>query len=317
MRRRLWWAMCSADTRATEDHGISLAYSDRSFDTHYPLNVDDSELSLDMQKLPVAKHKWTEMTFSLIITEITGLLQRLYQRPATPPDGLSSETSGNQITNDLITHFETTYLQYCDPNIPIQQATLLMSRLMIGKLTFAIRNQSLKRSGFEKDTPGATEENLDAACQVLEIDLQLQQDDILGNFRWLFETYTQYHMLTYVLWHLYVNPVGPSVARAWNVVNQSFEIAGRRGVSVETGSKWEVLHLLKGKAMKIRSSQNMEPSLADAAMDDLSASRNLTGEFGDSLDFTFGDASDWNMSAIGFPDWDRLMGNFTTRGYET
>jgi hypothetical protein len=190
--------------------------------------------------------------------------------------------------------------------------------MMIGKLDFVLRQQSLKRSGFEENTSSATEETLDAACQVLGINLQLQLDGLLGSFRWLVETYTQYHMLTYVLWHLCVRPVGPSVARAWNVIDQSFEIAGRRDVSVEAGSKWEILQRLKEKAMHIRHSQTMEPSMADAAMDDVAASRNLAGESGDNPnpDLTFGDAADWDINVMGFPDWNNFVGNFDTRGFE-
>jgi hypothetical protein len=218
------------------------------------------------------------------------------------------------MVNDLIAHLETKYLQYCDPNIPIQQATLLMSRLMIGKLAFAIRQQLFNRSNFEKNTSGATEEKLALACQILETYIQLQLDDILGSFRWLLETYTQYHMLTYVLWHLFVSPDCPGFARAWSFVDQSFVIAGRRDVTVEAGSKWKVLHLLKVKAMQIRHSQNMESSIPDTAIDALSASRSLNEEFGHNPEFMYGDASDWDMGEVGFPDWSRVVGNLTAEG---
>jgi len=191
-----------------------------------------------------------------------------------------------------------------------------MSRMMTEKLCFVIRLQSLKRSDFGNNTPGATEEALNAACQILELHLQLQLDDLLGNFQWLFESFAQYHMLTYVLWYLCVRPVGPGVAKAWNIIDQSFEIASRRDVSAEVGSKWEVLERLKEKALQIRDSQNMGLSMANAATDNLSPLHDLNGVSKDTIDLAFGDAANWDMTGLGFPDWSNLVGNFEMGGFE-
>lgn len=79
MRRRLWWYVCASDSRAAEDHGITLNNSDGSSDTRYPINVEDGELSPDMQELLTEKAKWTAMSFSLIMIETSHVLQQLYR----------------------------------------------------------------------------------------------------------------------------------------------------------------------------------------------------------------------------------------------
>lgn len=315
IRRRLWWNISSADSRAAEDHGISL--TEQASDTQYPSNIDDRDLFPDMQELPVQKQRWTEMTFPLVIIETSRVLQQLYQTPATSSSGVSNEASRMTLVNNLRDRFDNTYLKQCDPNIPIQQATLLMSRMMSEKLSFIIRLQSLKRSDFENNTSGAMEETLNAACQILDYHLQLQLDGLLGNFHWLTETFAQYHMLTYVLWHLCERPVGPSVARAWNVVEQSFEIASRRDISAEVGSKWEVLEWLKEKAVRVRDAQNMGLSMANTGgTDDMSELHNLNAESNGNPDLGFGDTANWDMAALGFPDWNNPVGNFDMGGFD-
>jgi hypothetical protein len=96
----------------------------------------------------------------------------------------------------------------------------------------------VSRCDAEKRASHATEDDLVAACRILEINLQLQSDDLLRGFRWHFETYIQYHLLTYVLWHLCVKPVGSTVERAWNAIDGSFELADHRDISFEPRSKW-------------------------------------------------------------------------------
>jgi len=312
MRRRLWWNIASTDSRAAEDHGIFLISSEGSSDTQYPLNIDDRELSPDMQVLPVAKLRWTEMTFPLIIIETTRVLQQLHQTPATSFNAISSEANKIKVVNDLVARFETTYLSHCDHNIPIEQATILMSRMMTEKLSCIIRLQSLKRSDFENNTP-ATEETLSAACKILELYLEFQLNDLLGKFHWLSERFAQYHMLTYLLWHLCVRPVGPSVVKTWDIVNKTFEVAIYRNSSA-VGSKWEVLRLLKEKAIQAREVQIMGSSMENAATDNLSALHDLSGESRETSDFTFGDAAHWDMTGLGIPDWNNLVGNFDMGG---
>jgi hypothetical protein len=166
---------------------------------------------------------------------------------------------------------ENAYLKHCDSNIPIQKATLLCARLMIAKLEFLIPQQCLNHCDSEKHVSHATEDTLVEACRILDMNLQLQLEDLLRGFRWFFETFTQYHLLTYVLWHLSVKPIGPNVERAWKAVERSFEIASHRDISGEPVSKWTVLQLLKDKAMRIRQSCDTELIMTNAALEDPSS----------------------------------------------
>ena len=292
MRRRLWGYLCAVDSRAAEDHGIALSTSNGNSDTHLPVNVDDNELFPDMQELPVGRAKWADISFSLTMIEISRALSHASSSSSVP-----SGSPSDQMLIDLTTRLEAVYLRYCDPNIPIQNATLLCANLMVAKLKFLVSHPWLNRRGDEQGVAQANDDTLAAACHILEINLQLQTEDLLRGFRWYFETYTQNHILTYLLWHLRVKPMGPGVDRAWSAIDETFKVAEHRNISC---SRWKVLQLLKENAMRIRQFCNTDNNTTDnryrepAVMNILSEGSEVT------LDESFWDFSGTNLDMRGF-----------------
>ena len=300
IRRRLWSYLCAIDSRAAEDHGLALSTSDGNSDTRLPVNVDDSELFPEIQELPVGKAKWTEMTFSLTMIETSRVLSQMYRTlDASSPGSVSSGSSSDQILINLTTRLEAAYLKYCDPNIPIQNATLLCANLMVAKLKFLISHPWITRRGAEQGVAQANDDTLTAACHILEINLQLQTEDLSRGFRWYFETYTQNHILTYLLWHLRVKPVGPGVERAWSATDASFTVGDHRNMSCEPGSRWKVLQLLKEKAMRIRQSCNTESNTNDSHSGE-PAAMNMTTERNEGPPDTTLDEGFWDFAATNF-----------------
>lgn len=63
IRRRIWHHICLIDHRSTEYHGYEPTLADvTAFDTRWPLNVNDSDLSSDMVDPPPERDGATEMT---------------------------------------------------------------------------------------------------------------------------------------------------------------------------------------------------------------------------------------------------------------
>ena len=257
-----------------------------------------------MQELPAVKTKWTDMTFSLTMIEISRVLSQVHRTPdASSPNSASSASPSNQLLTDLTTRLEATYLKYCDSNIPIQNATLLCVNLMVAKLKFLVSHPWLNRRGSEHNVAQITDDTLTEACHVLEIYLQLQTEDLLTGFRWYFETYTQNHILTYLLWHLRSKPVGPGVDRAWSAVDASFKIAEQRNnISREPGTRWKVLQLLREQAMRIRQSCEAE-SGDDAGLGGNAAASGMENGIGDGEEAATDlriDESFWDLTATDF-----------------
>ena len=84
MRRRLWWQICTLDVRASEDHGTDPSIVEQSFDTKFPLNINDADLTTDMKEQPEEHEGATEMTFDLIRYSLSTTVRRLNYMPPGP-----------------------------------------------------------------------------------------------------------------------------------------------------------------------------------------------------------------------------------------
>jgi hypothetical protein len=317
MRRRVWWYLCAADSRAAEDLGIAVCNVDQSSDTRLPLNVNDNELSPDMQELPAPKPRWTEMTFSLLKMELGQFIQQINQRPAVSSGDIPGESSRARALKDIRIRLEDKYLRYWDQNIPIQRASSLLTPIILAKLEFVIQQQSSQRRGARKTASDANEDTLESACRLLEMNLELQTDELLRGFHWYLRSYTQYHLITYVLWHLSVKPDTPNAERAWNALECSFQLAEHRYLTTEPGSKWTVLQLLREKALRIRETYHTAtPEDNNAALEQSFGMAYAAGELGDPTDIRRSGTWDWGMTShTDFQDWSDMVEDFDMRGF--
>jgi hypothetical protein len=67
------------------------------------------------------------------------------------------------------------------------------------KSEFLIQQQCHNHCDLEKHVSHVTEDTIVEAYWTIEMNLQLQLEDLLRGFRSFFDTYTWYHLLTYVL----------------------------------------------------------------------------------------------------------------------
>ncbi|KIM99329.1 hypothetical protein OIDMADRAFT_166955 [Oidiodendron maius Zn] len=318
MRRRLWWYLCAAEARAAEDYGISApCITGNPSETRFPSNLDDSDLTPEMTHLPMAKSSWTGMTFSIMIYETTVALPKLYRSsPATWNYEGSGGTTGSNILNEFSAQLNRRYLSHCNPDIPEQQATILIGRLLSIKTDFVMHQRSLNLSpNSTQEYYVATESLLDKACTILEIDLRTRTEDLLRDFRWLLAIYHQYYPLTYALWYLCVNPSSPHVERAWNAVDKTIEIGFHHGLPVKHGFKWMMVQGLRRKAVSIRESAQRQSTI-DHTDNGIVALGGFAAESGHASDGRVPDLSFWDMSTADFADWSTLMDNLNVYQFE-
>ncbi|KAL4964140.1 fungal specific transcription factor domain-containing protein [Aspergillus stella-maris] len=312
MRRRLWWHLWAKDSRASEDHGITVFNTyDFSREIDFPLNVNDNELDPGMSELSSSKSRWSEMTYPLIAIKANYALQRLHflTNPSSNKRPDTNEQTRKETIRRLTTHVEE-YNQNCNPNIPIQRATMLFTRIILRKLDFVSHQQLMTKSSsssskLEDRKSLATEEHFISACEILELHHQIRSDDLLREFHWAFEAYPQYHLLLYTLWHLGVKTIGPNVDRAWRA---------KRDIITVTGPKLAILPMMRTKAMRIRQSTNSDynglptgeekPGVLQPAMNHpaCSGAFDLAGHGGMSSD-----VMNWAAQDSVLPDWNTLI----------
>ncbi|CAK7265433.1 hypothetical protein SEPCBS57363_001581 [Sporothrix epigloea] len=299
IRRRIWGNMIKQDDRSAEDHGIDVGLPDVDTDIQEALNINDSEIYPEIKELPKPQMQWTEMTaavcirrLSMTVAHVVRLLTEM-KAAQLPSDNRSARwtflspdlpltearrvaimAERNQYVDDLLKQFNMM--------VPVQRASYKAVRLIQLKSDFITRLQLatiLARADGNNDTTTAddgssvpviaTEENLSLACEVIELNFDIMEDELIQDFRWTAEIYPQYHVLLYVLWHLCVQPAcnsNPSLRdRAWAVADGMYAMEDsrqrRQNVRVRN-SKWTMLMALRDKAIKVRTAMEAEKSSA-------------------------------------------------------
>lgn len=280
IRRRVWGHMIKQDDRASEDHGIDISLTDTNFDCQEALNINDRDIHPDMTSLPVPQMRFTEMTLPVCIRRLgitmAYMMRLLTEIKATQNGGGPSsarlardlpltEDRRQAIMADRNAYVEELLLQ-CNMVVPVQRATYKMVRLIQLKMDFVTRLQlaAILAAGMKSEADRhraiANEDHLRLACEVIEINVDIMEDELIQDYRWTAEIYPQYHTLLYVLWHLCVQPVPASNAalrdRAWAVAEGMYamEDARQKRQNVRgRNSKWAVLMALREKALRVRS----------------------------------------------------------------
>jgi len=313
VRRRLWWQILGSDGRAAEDHGLAAGPNggfDGFCDTKLPTNIDDRDISPATTTPPVSQQRWTEMTHFLVASEMYQALQQINRLSAS--NCADKMARLHDFLQGVKADMHTKYLQHCDPNIPAQKCSLLLGRLLLGKAEVFIRQQALRGLSPEETLAHATDETLALACDSLELCFEMKTDELLGNFQWLLSTFTEYHLLTYTLWHLCVRPDSAGADRAWTVVDKMFTLVEMQGAP---GAKWNVLRKLREKAAGIRRGMQGEGEGLDVAAvpapqvsgqqmgADLQQSMHQNPLDGAGASPMFNDAMVWDLGYLVFPDW--------------
>lgn len=235
-----------------EDHGITIAEQGYGGDTELPANIDDANIDEHTTEPVPSQPRWTEMSFILIIAEANKYLLPISQATTSPYDNPRAK----QILTQLKSTLHEKYTQYGDFDIPIHRMGIILSQILITKIEFHLRQKELgllvRASSTNPVNTKATQELLSMAVKTLNLGLRMHEDELLRGYRWLSSTYTQFHLLTYILWHLCVHPADPNAEEAWTGVNHHFDLVERDPSWPDPGPKWPMLVQLRIKALRIR-----------------------------------------------------------------
>ncbi|KAJ2907279.1 fungal-specific transcription factor [Zalerion maritima] len=300
MRRRLWWLIWAADTRAAEDHGLSVDTRESSVSVQLPLNVNDSAMDPESTRIePPQKAQWTNMTLSLIMIHMSiairdfqrAMAQSSINETITPQALEGLETLRRDVVKTFEKHVEE-LIAPCNLDIPVQRSAVLKARIVMRKFNFStslqVSNLGLRGRG-DPAVHGVnkpTKQRLEEACAILELKKEFLGDDLLRNWHWTSEMYPQYYVILYVLWHLCVRPSDPNAQRAWDAIEIVFDTEKsrkrRQGNAIDTSSsKWAVFNALSQKAIQARQiSTNTADLKTETSLLDAGPRRNHGSEMG-------------------------------------
>lgn len=258
MRRRLWWQICTLDVRASEDQGTDPSIIEQSFDTKFPLNINDVDLTTDMKEPPEEHGGATEMTFDLIRYSVSTTVRRLSYAPPGPGpcrtrnNALSVEDKERMI-DDLHQYLEKKFLRHLDTTVPLHWVAATVARLIMAKMWLIIHHP-FSRADRGVGLPQVTKDRLfTTSLEVIEFSRLLESEKATLKWGWLFRTYVQWHALAFVLSQLCTRTLGVEVDRAWMVIEAVFDTWGGVVSSNQRGMLWKPLRKLMAKARTERS----------------------------------------------------------------
>ncbi|KZF25226.1 hypothetical protein L228DRAFT_236348 [Xylona heveae TC161] len=150
LRRRLWHQICQLDYRSAEGTGQEPTISDDDFDTLFPANINDDDLTegASPSTLTQNSERFTDMTIYLV--RLTGahcfrkLMQstkwlerdsRAFRNAETsdPHSLLEQQTlfeNMRKMVGELLENVQRLYLRHCDPRVLMQKMTLGYANLL-------------------------------------------------------------------------------------------------------------------------------------------------------------------------------------------
>jgi hypothetical protein len=262
MRRRLWWHICLLDIRSAEEHGTDAQIHDRMYDTRLPLNINDDDITIDMQQPPEERVGFTEMTFCLVRCEITAALKRVsYMCPTGLPHSENTQRpadSCGKLIQEVNKRIEERYTRHCDMNVPVQWVCATVARLILAKLWLIVHHPMTRQNPAASNLTIASRENLFVtSVEIAEFTRLLGQDQTTSKWSWLFVTNMQWHLIAFVLAELCVRPLSPLTDRAWQVVSSLYETWGRT-TKHRKGMLWRPLSRLMKRVAAFREQQQQQ-----------------------------------------------------------
>jgi len=252
MRRRVWWAICNLDVRASEDQGTDLTIPTGTFDTKLPLNINDADINEQSKEAPPPRDEFTDMACALLGIE-TCLLTRRLVAPG-PEDADTTLTLQSRILDETYERIDRVYLRKVADIDPILYwVGVTISRLVVSKLTLIIFLPTLFFSPSEEASAGIRDKLFIAAIEVAEYNHALNSEVRCRHWRWVYQTYTQWHAIAFMLMEITRRPWGPTVERAWVALHSRWLIPSHRAdMNSRSLRAWIPLRKLMAKAKRHR-----------------------------------------------------------------
>ncbi|KAI0455794.1 hypothetical protein F5B21DRAFT_182384 [Xylaria acuta] len=248
LRRRVWYSICALDVRASEDQGTDFSIQYGSFDTQLPWNINDDDIDVDTKETPIERQGITDMTLAIVAMEISNISRQMM----SPGVGLDEQ---NRLLDTIYARLEDRYLQFSTESGNIAHwVMVVVTRLMGGKLTLFTHLPVLFSSPSEHFSDEVRNKLLVAAIEVAEFNDALNSEKACRQWRWVYQTYTHWHAIVYLLIDICRRPWSPLVDRAWAALHSPWLIPARSKLDKDLRT-WVPLRKLMLKARKHRDTE--------------------------------------------------------------
>lgn len=231
MRRRLWWPLMFFDTRIAELAGSSIATLDPTWDCRIPLNVNDTDLRLDMKVLPTTRTEPTDSVFAVVRSELGEYLRHAAFHLHVDNSALKSLTK--RFDDSLVLDsgclaslgdtIENRYLRFCDQENPIHFMATWTVRAQLAKYHLMEHNIRLSSSSTQR-----VETQYDAATafalRMLKCDTKIMTSPLTKGFTWFTQINFPFPAYYQITQDLRRRPTSEQSQQAWDVMSDSWEV---------------------------------------------------------------------------------------------
>ncbi|OTA54039.1 hypothetical protein K449DRAFT_339245 [Hypoxylon sp. EC38] len=254
MRRRVWYSICMVDVRSSEDQGSDLTIVRGSFDTRIPLNINDSDIEPETEETPKEREGITDMTISIVFCQQYMVTQQMMA--LSLGDGERCLEDQSRLLNEFYERLERTYLRYSDATNNIAYwVCVTVTRLLIAKMSLIIYFPVLFSSTSEHASEELRNKLFIAAIEVAEYNHTLNAEQACRNWRWIFQTYTHWYAIVYMLIEATRRPWSPVVERAWVALHSTWLIPAQSTANNKNQNIWIPLRKLMAKARRHREAE--------------------------------------------------------------
>ncbi|KAM0541392.1 hypothetical protein ACHAPJ_013265 [Fusarium lateritium] len=252
-RRRLWWMVITIDIRASEDQGTEFTITKDSFDTKMPLNVNDTDIEPDTKETPAERQGVTDMCFALAMFELARVSRQLMA--SNIHGGGPTLDEQTRLLDDLEEKLQNGYFQYSVEKDDIANwVGMLCARLVLAKLKLLVHLPSLFASPNERFSDEVRDKLLVAAIEVAEHNHALNSETRCRQWRWIYQTYTHWYAIVWLLIETSRRQWSPITERAWISLHSVWLIPSQHKMT-KNMRMWVPLRRLMAKARTHRDGQ--------------------------------------------------------------
>ena len=253
MRRKLWAAVCMLDMRASDDQDMDLTIHDGSFDTRLPLNINDADISPETKDMPEERVGIADVTISLAWYKQGAIMRQIFALLArkSPP---ASMTEKMDLLAEVYTSMDRNYLQLEDPaNSAKRWMCETVTKLVTAKLALIMYLPELLAQP-DQVSDDMRAKLLVAATEVAEYNHSLNDSHSSRRWRWIYQTYTHWHAIVFMLMTAAQQPWSAAVERAWVALHSKWLIPKQRK-NDSSFHTWLPLRKLMAAASRHRASE--------------------------------------------------------------
>ncbi|KEF61979.1 uncharacterized protein A1O9_03551 [Exophiala aquamarina CBS 119918] len=221
MRRRVWWAVCNLDLKASEDQGTDLAIKHGSSDTKFPLNINDADLDTGTRQMPTEREGVTDMSFAYITAGLCDVTKQLLASKVST-DGFDLGEQ-NRLVNEIYKKFEDGYLRYTSEagNI-LYWVSATIARLVMAKLRLMMFLPVLFSEPSEQFSDELRTKLMISSIEVIEYNHALNAEEGCRKWRWIFQIYSHWYAIIYLMIEISRRPWSSTSERGWVALHSSW-----------------------------------------------------------------------------------------------